>query len=836
MVVLRFGRPENIGPAATGEDCIELANLTCTMVRSLRENQSLNTSTMFYSQPVGHSGPQGCPEVDDASPAVSVVRRRFKRLRIDGEDDEPELSESSGLISGDEAHGESLEGVPEHKRRCTDVSSDKSSIGSSCGDRPDQGTSSPRQSDTPMVASANDHLHHHQRQMQLKQLLKEQMAKYLADYRSLSQRTQIEIPQRLSFTEPNASPERCRPVEFEERNSQPVESVLGSRPTVASHCFFRGREEHSRAVAEVPAADRPAGEARKGREVDERRGTEDKLTRHVQQQVEELVNIVRESEAKTEQDVGQALKVLRSNLSLQMTEASGRHLQKLEKKLSDEFNTVVERSSADIGERLSKEGAEINQRVSKIEALLRRSTERFTDALDPMRATLADLSSRFEEVESKAMLGQPGEGQMSPSRLKQQILAHVEDRLRKFESESLDKIANHRERSPPRECDVEMKLKLQQIERKLAASNPDVRLASMRSETQDSLNAVNQRIDSLQGELGSFRGETSEAINSQTQRLKDHVLGEVKKNAAEAQRREQELSRALEASINSVSDRHDELKKSVETDFKSAVENVRNDSEKSKADNRELSDKVGRIQRELNSLTTQSAELDKTVAEFKEKVNVLSANSSKLISEQITELEKRTTESLAESRSSIMRGFESDLMRITEELDCHVKSVQSSTEERMKGQIEIVKAEIDSKSAETADRLRRMMGSLIELNMRVEKQEDMMSDPKLQRHIRGSVLTLADEVGSLRFRLVDEVIQRSMDADRLEHREMISQLYKKMSDVVSAMHYPKYASCRRSSMVVAATKCSLFTSRACRTAQAWPFGVGCAGNRKFWLC
>ncbi|KAF4691024.1 hypothetical protein FOZ60_016387 [Perkinsus olseni] len=85
-----------------------------------------------------HSGPQGCPEVDDASPAVSVVRQRFKRLRIDGEDDEPELSESSGLISGDETHGESLEGVPEHKRRCTDVSSDKSSIGSSCGDRSDQ--------------------------------------------------------------------------------------------------------------------------------------------------------------------------------------------------------------------------------------------------------------------------------------------------------------------------------------------------------------------------------------------------------------------------------------------------------------------------------------------------------------------------------------------------------------------------------------------------------------------------------------------------------------------------------------------------------------------------
>ncbi|KAF4727053.1 hypothetical protein FOZ63_012127, partial [Perkinsus olseni] len=248
----------------------------------------------------------------------------------------------------------------------------------------------------------------------------------------------------------------------------------------------------------------------------------------------------------------------------------------------------------------------------------------------------------------------------------------------------------------------------------------------MRSETQDSLNAVNQRIDSLQGELEAFRGETSEAINSQTQRLKDHVLGEVKKNTTEAHRREQELSRTLEASINSVSNRHDELKKSLETDFKSAVDNVRNDSGKYKADNRELSDQVDRIQREFNSITTQSAELDKTIAEFKEKVNVLSANSSKLISERITELEKRTTESLAESRGSIMRGFESDLMRITEELDCHVKSVQSSTEERMRSQIEIVKAEIDSKSAETADRLRRMMGSLIELNMRVEKQEDMM--------------------------------------------------------------------------------------------------------------
>ncbi|KAF4678552.1 hypothetical protein FOZ60_016425 [Perkinsus olseni] len=144
-------------------------------------------------QPTRHSAPQGCPEVDDASPAVSVVRQRFKRLRIDGEDDEPELSESSGLISGDEAHGESLEGVPEHKRRCTDVSSDKSSIGSSCGDRSDQGTSPPRQSDTPMAASGDDHVHHHERKMQLKQLLKEQMAKYLADYRSLSQRTQIDF-------------------------------------------------------------------------------------------------------------------------------------------------------------------------------------------------------------------------------------------------------------------------------------------------------------------------------------------------------------------------------------------------------------------------------------------------------------------------------------------------------------------------------------------------------------------------------------------------------------------------------------------------------------------
>ncbi|KAF4678789.1 hypothetical protein FOZ60_016105 [Perkinsus olseni] len=676
-------------------------------------------------QPTRHSAPQGCPEVDDASPAVSVVRQRFKRLRIDGEDDEPELSESSGLISGDETQ---LEGVPEHKRRCTDVSSDKSSIGSSCGDRSDQGPSSPRQSDTPMVASRNDQLHH-QRKMQLKQLLKEQMAKYLADYRSLSQRTQIEevvpevefsnadrlglrsqefpfvqeghgneIPQRLSFTEPIASLERCRPVELEERNSQPVESTIEglreqpSRRTASS--------EVERSIAELSLkCQQLTGQLERlaknfAREVDERRGTEDKLTRHVQQQVEELVNIVRESEAKTEQDVGQALKVLRSNLSLQMTEASGRHLQKLEKKLSDEFNKG-------------------------------RSTERFTDALDPMRATLTDLSSRFEEVESKAMPRSTGRG---------------------TDVAQPAQTADHRERSPPRECDVEMKLKLQQIERKLAAKNPDVRLASMRSETQDSLNAVNQRIDTLQGELESFRGSTSDAMNSQTQRLKDHVLGEVKKNAAEAQRREQELSRTLEASINSVSDSHDELKKSLETDFRSAVDN-----KSPRRTARELSDKVGRIQRELNGLYNAERRASiKTVAEFKEKVNVMSANSSKFITEQITELEKRTTESLAESRSSIMRGFESDLMRITEELDCHVKSVQSSTEERMKG-------------------------------------------PNRNCQGRGWWMKL---------------VQRSMDADRLEHREMISQLYKKMSDVVSAMHYPKYGSCRRSSMVVAAAKYS----------------------------
>ncbi|KAF4723630.1 hypothetical protein FOZ63_030589, partial [Perkinsus olseni] len=110
-------------------------------------------------QPTRHSGPQGCPEVDDASPAVSVVRQRFKRLRIDGEDDEPELSESSGLISGDEAHGGSLEGVPEHKRRCTDVSSDKSSIGSSsCGDRSDQGPCTlARSRSSPILHAADVH-------------------------------------------------------------------------------------------------------------------------------------------------------------------------------------------------------------------------------------------------------------------------------------------------------------------------------------------------------------------------------------------------------------------------------------------------------------------------------------------------------------------------------------------------------------------------------------------------------------------------------------------------------------------------------------------------------
>lgn len=57
----------------------------------------------------------------------------------------------------------------------------------------------------------------------------------------------------------------------------------------------------------------------------------------------------------------------------------------------------------------------------------------------------------------------------------------------------------------------------------------------------------------------------------------------------------------------------------------------------------------------------------------------------------------------------MMRGFESDLMRIAEEvretldhcltvftlqLDCHVKSVQSSTEERIKNQIESIKGEV----------------------------------------------------------------------------------------------------------------------------------------------
>lgn len=54
--------------------------------------------------------------------------------------------------------------------------------------------------------------------------------------------------------------------------------------------------------------------------------------------------------------------------------------------------------------------------------------------------------------------------------------------------------------------------------------------------------------------------------------------------------------------------------------------------------------------------------------------------------------------------------------------------------------------QIDSKSAETADRLRRIMGSLIELNMRIEKQEELMSDHKLQKNIRGSGLTRGVEV------------------------------------------------------------------------------------------
>ncbi|EER12875.1 conserved hypothetical protein [Perkinsus marinus ATCC 50983] len=212
--------------------------------------------------------------------------------------------------------------------------------------------------------------------------------------------------------------------------------------------------------------------------------------------------------------------------------------------------------------------------------------------------------------------------------------------------------------------------------------------------------------------------------------------------------------------MTSLRERHDELQESFTTELRNAMDSTRNELQGARAENRETLEKLVRAQRELKSLVTQNAEMEKTLADYQEKVNTLSTNNSKFVTEQMTELEKRTADNLAESRGSMMRGFESDLMRIAEEIT-H----------------ELMTPQIDSKSAETADRLRRIMGSLIELNMRIEKQEDLMSDHKLQKNIRG---------------LVDEIIRRSLDADRLEHREMISQLYKKMNEVVNAMHYPKY--------------------------------------------
>ncbi|EER16765.1 conserved hypothetical protein [Perkinsus marinus ATCC 50983] len=188
--------------------------------------------------------------------------------------------------------------------------------------------------------------------------------------------------------------------------------------------------------------------------------------------------------------------------------------------------------------------------------------------------------------------------------------------------------------------------------------------------------------------------------------------------------------------MTSLRERHDELQESFTTELRNDMDSTRNELQGARAENRETLEKLVRAQRELKSLVTQNAEMEKTL--------------------------KRTADNLAESRGSMMRGFESDLMRIAEEI-AH----------------ELMTPQIDSKSAETADRLRRIMGSLIELNMRIEKQEELMSDHKLQKNIRG---------------LVDEVIRRSLDADRLEHREMISQLYKKMNEVVNAMHYPKYYS------------------------------------------
>ncbi|KAF4652226.1 hypothetical protein FOL47_011195, partial [Perkinsus chesapeaki] len=133
--------------------------------------------------------PEDLRPVDDASPTVSVVHQRLKRMRI--KDDEP--TSSSGSSSGldeQEASDDHMRSDRQRKRRCTDVSSDQSSDGSyEDGDQSMNGVS-PQRYHSPTKKNNNEV--YQQKKLQMEELLKDQMSRYLAEYRSLSQAAKIE--------------------------------------------------------------------------------------------------------------------------------------------------------------------------------------------------------------------------------------------------------------------------------------------------------------------------------------------------------------------------------------------------------------------------------------------------------------------------------------------------------------------------------------------------------------------------------------------------------------------------------------------------------------------
>ncbi|KAF4661399.1 hypothetical protein FOL47_006686 [Perkinsus chesapeaki] len=625
----------------------------------------------------------------------------------------------------------------------------------------------------------------------------------------------------IGSSRPSPSPTRSHLLRAAGLSSTPNDSPLGRSFAGAS----RNAGEVEKSIAELSEkCQELTGQLERlaknfAREVDERRATENNLKRHVQQQVEEIVKIVKESEAKTEQDVGQALKILRSNLSLQITEASEKHLHRLERKLLKELNTVVEGCSSDFVKRLNNNESQVDHRISRVEALLRKSTDKFTDAIDPIRATVTDLNARVESLESSGNVGRESQGCVSPGRIRLQVMKNVEDRLDEFRREidgrkASSPIHNHSHSAN----DAEIRQRIRGIENRLTdellivqesvgnvaesqrkiservdrivedihdlraeASKTESRQKLTNSELQRHKNEIGQSVGDLTGEVKTLRQETTAVVKAQSQNLEEQMRTLTEKNANASQStltgKSNTFDKVLEITkrIEKVEDQQIEMRKALKEDMQNDFEKALDGPQGIRAEIRGVSEKADRGQRELGNMKTQCTELERALADNKERLNLALTNTTKFVTEQIGDLEKRVMENLIDSRSSLMRGFESDLIRITEELDCHVKGVQASSDERMKGQFQIVKEEIESKSAETADRLRRIMSSLMELSLRIEKQEDMLSDPNLQRHIRG---------------LVDEVIQRSMDADRLEHREMISQLYKKMSEVVNAMHYP----------------------------------------------